>query len=281
MGERTDALEKAVSAFETLAKQHLERAGWSKSWNQKFLEDTAKEVSKMKEKLKGCDVNAEAFAKENKSKYDAEVEKRLAAQLQYFAQSAAAFEALVSTFIPLLNKKIEEQKKLRDKPMPDLLAASVVRGLKILKTSLDAIAKANDQWHANSKSVAESLGKQLDQMASIAKNFLSSLKAEVAKALAAAQRVKADPTPDTYNAEMYKAGRNVTQIIGNIPKLTAKGYALPPSIPANYAQLGQPLVPFGNGNLASVPKTATAATILANIKTFNQAIKAVKAGFGV
>lgn len=182
-------------------------------------------------------------------------------------------------FWPIRSKN---KKKLRKNDVLKPLATEIGRGLKVLRTSLDAIAKGNDQWEANSQAVIDRLGKNLDQMAIIARNFRSSLKAEVAKALATAQRLKADPTPTNYNEEMQKgAARNVTQILANIDKLTAKGHVLPGVIPANYKQLEATLTPFGNGKLLIVPLDTKPAEVLVHISAFNKAIKAVKAGFGV
>jgi hypothetical protein len=282
MGDRVAAPDKAVKAFEVMARQHLEKGGWSDV----FLKETAAAVSPMKEKLSICDSNADGFGKEDKSiekaQKDPQLRHRLELQLAYFGQASAAFEKLAAVAMYLLTRKIAHLKTLRGTPaLPEPLAGNVLRGLKILKTALDAIAKGNDQWEANSQAIIDRLGKDFDRMAVMARNLLSSLKAEVAKSLAAAQRMKADPTGTNYNIEMDKAGRNVTQILSNIPRLAGNGNALPPSIPANHAQLAQALVPFGNGNLASVPKDASPATVLANITAFNKAIKAVKAGFGV
>ena len=286
MSERVETFLKAVGIFEKLAKANLANAAWGQGENLKFLGLLDKEVSQMKEKLMSCDSNADAFKKEDKSMEkaakDPKLRERLDMQIASFSQSSAAFEKLATAAILLLANKIEEQKKLRKNDVLKPLATEIGRGLKVLRTSLDAIAKGNDQWEANSQAVIDRLGKDLDQMAIIARNFRSSLKAEVAKALATAQRLKADPTAKEYNEEMQKgAARNVTQILSNIDKLTDKGHVLPGVIPANYKQLEAALTPFGNGKLLMVPLDTPKDKILAHISEFNKAIKAVKTAFGV
>lgn len=285
MATRVEMLNAAVATFEGLAKKALLAGGGRQ--DKKFLQDLATAAGQMKEKLVSCDRNAQAFETEDKGSAkalaDTKLPGRVATQLQQFKASADAFKQLVTASITNLNNKIAEQKGMRGQIPPAFAKAleEVIRGLKVLKTGLDAIAKGNEQWHANSKTVADDIGQRADTMGNIAKNFLTSLRAEVAKGLAAAQRVKASPTAETYNDEMYKAGRNITQILNNIPKLTTAGKVLPPGIPANHAALAAALTPFGNGNLATVPAGATEATVLANIKQYNQAVKAVVAGFGL
>jgi hypothetical protein len=270
MVDRVNTLDKAFNTFDTKAKAVLSGNAFQK----KFLDEVDAARSEMRKHLAVCDANDKGFSRTDQSSANARSD--MALQLQHYRTAADKYATECAATIAKLEKSIEQQKKI--KALGDANAAEVLKGLKVLKTTLAAIEKENTQWHANSQSVVANLGKAIDKQAEIAKNFLTSLKAEVAKGLAAAQRVKADPTVNTYNAEMYRA-RNVGQLISNIPKLTAGGYALPTSIPANHATHATTLKPFTNGALMSMPAAATPAQVLAAIKQYNQALKAVVADF--
>ena len=276
MGKRVDSLEKAYSILDEKAKKAMAK----NAFVGQVLKQYAEAKVAMKPQLASCDANAEAFEKTKKLPSE---QAKLEAQTKYFDQSAATFAKECAAAITKLTKWIDTQKQ--KKALGDADAAELLQGLKVLKTTLDAIDKSNESWRAGAQSAVDNLGKQMDIQAEMAKNFLTGLKGAVARGLAAAQRIKADPTPKTYNTEMDKAGRDITQQLGNINKLTASGHQLPPSIPANHAALCAALVPFGNGNMRTVTPTANpqadTQAVLAAITQFNKTVKTVVAGFGL
>ena len=98
------------------------------------------------------------------------------------------------------------------------------------------------------------------------------------KSLAAIQKMKSDPTLDTYNAIMNNAGRDVSQWVGNIhrlqqhPKLKRNSVVkkLPPAAPFVPA-----LTEFGDGDKRQLDAGTAQNEIEARIKEFSQLLKSV------
>jgi hypothetical protein len=154
------------------------------------------------------------------------------------------------------------------------------RGLKVLKTALNAIEDSNETWLSSSEVRVKGLTQNLDTFETMAKQFMVVLQSAVSRGLAAAQRIKAKPTKPVYDAEFPKAARDITQQIGNVGILAGKGHQVPG--PQNTAALFNALAPFANGPHQTVdPNHATPAEILTLTSQFNQAVKAVQQAYGL
>ena len=134
-----------------------------------------------------------------------------------------------------------------DIPLPDgqypaslkELAPIAYRSARLLKTEIEAItARAVSDWEqydkqdkanqilakgkAKTDKIADDQERKDAKEVANAKQalltFASKLKAAVAKGAASVQKIKADPTPQTYNHEMNDAGRDLSQNIVNIEK---------------------------------------------------------------
>ena len=102
-------------------------------------------------------------------------------------------------------------------------------------------------------------------------------KAALARAAATVQKIKADPTPTVYNAEMRAGGRDMTQQMVNLIKLVTD-----PKCPAALTQLMNglagyraALTEFGDGDKRQISTTATKGEIVSQIKDFADITKAM------
>lgn len=156
---------------------------------------------------------------------------------------------------------------------------NMVRGLKVMKTALDAIDKSNDAWLSQARVRIEGKTKALNTFETMASQYIVTLRATLARGLAAAQRIKAKPTKQAYDAEFPKAARDITQQIGNVGKLAGKGFPVPG--PQNTTALFNALKPFADGPLMKADPSLSAAQILQLITQFNKAVKAVSDAYGL
>lgn len=105
--------------------------------------------------------------------------------------------------------------------------------------------------------------------------FSTAAKSAVARAKAAVQAIKSDPTPATYNQEMDTGGRNYTQQISNLVKLS-KDSKCPPKVKALLNGIDgykNELDAYGNGAKRRVADTATPADINKLLKEYVQLVK--------
>jgi len=105
--------------------------------------------------------------------------------------------------------------------------------------------------------------------------FPTAVKAAYAKATAAVQTIKSDPTPATYNREMHAGGRNYTQQVGNLIKLS-KDSKCPPKVKDLLKGLDaykSQLDAYGNGARRSIPADTSEKDLMDYLKTFARLIK--------
>jgi hypothetical protein len=154
---------------------------------------------------------------------------------------------------------------------------NLIRGLKILSTSLDAITKTSDAWLLQMKSqVKAALGERLDQYETMKGQFMTTLRASLSRGLAAAQKLKASPTPQTYSALFPAAARDITLAFQNQKLLAKKNIIL--KGPQDTTALEGPLKPFiGN----PIEKNTPPAEVLELATQFNRAVKAVAQAYGL
>lgn len=199
-------------------------------------------------------------------------------------------------------------------PLPDdtslptqlkILAPIAYRSTKLLKTEVEAIAaRAVSNWEQYDKQekaneiirkgkektekIADDAARNHAREVSNAKaallTFAPKLKSAVAKGAAAVQKIKADPTPKTYNEQMNSAGRDLSQNIVNIDK-----WRKHPDIfnkfkevqamqdPGNIA--GR-IAAFGNGPRRTVDAHAMQQHILAELKDYSAILKDVVRVYG-
>ena len=86
------------------------------------------------------------------------------------------------------------------------------------------------------------------------------------------RNVRATPTPATFNAGIQTSARDITQLLGNVPKLQANGYRLAQVNPKHLVDL---MEDWAQGT-ADVDANATAVQVRAEVKDFEKALKAVR-----
>lgn len=105
--------------------------------------------------------------------------------------------------------------------------------------------------------------------------FATQSKTVATKAKAAIQAIKADPTPATYNDVMDKGGRNYTQLMSNLIKLS-KDSKCPPKVKELLNGLDKykaGLDAYGGGDRRKVPLTFTKDQVIAYTKEYVQVVK--------
>jgi hypothetical protein len=230
------------------------------------------------ELVKGChmlDELQEQFESCNHSVPVETVEKILLS----FAKNSADLRQDISTMTTSLRVAAEHYKDDRAPGTPKMKEA-LVRGLKVMKTALDAIDQTNAAWIITARDQLKVRAQQrLNPFQTMSNSYLPTLKATVARGLAAAQRMKANPNPKAYNAEFPKAARDIYMQINNVPVLIQKGY--PPPGPHNVGPLAAGLKPFAEAPLNTVDLNSPPATVLQLVSQFNQAVKAVAAAYTI
>lgn len=100
-------------------------------------------------------------------------------------------------------------------------------------------------------------------------------KAALAKAIATAQAIKADPTAQTYNTEMWSGGRDLTQQMVNLiklvqdPKCPKEVVKLMDGLPAHRNHLAE----FGDGAKRKIDVNASKNQVETLNKEFSQLVK--------
>lgn len=205
--------------------------------------------------------------------------EKLTKIVENFSKNSATLEKCIETMTTSLRVAIEHYKDERA-PGTAKMKENLVRGLKVLKTSLDAIDKTNAAWVQKSQDVIKARTQRLNTYETMSNAYMGVLKASVARGLAAAQRIKANPTPQVYNAEFPKAARDIWMQVNNVKILIAKG--VPPPGPKDITVLAAGLDPFAQqGPMSSLDLNATPARVLELTSQFNKAVKAVVTAYGI
>jgi hypothetical protein len=198
--------------------------------------------------------------------------------LENFTKNSTDLSQHIGTMTTSLRVAIEHYKDDRAPGTPKMKEA-LVRGLKVMKTALDAIDQTNAAWIVKAKDMVKGRTQRLNTYETMSASYIATLKAVVARGLAAAQRMKSNPTPQIYNAEFPKAARDIYMQINNVPVLIKKGVA-PPG-PQNVTPLTAGLEPFAVSPLNTVDLNASPAAVLKLVSQFNQAVKAVAAAYTI
>ena len=198
--------------------------------------------------------------------------------LDNFAKNSTGLSQHIGTMTTSLRVAIEHYKDDRAPGTPKMKEA-LVRGLKVMKTALDAIDQTNAAWIVTAKDVIKGRTERLNAHETMSNAYIATLKAAVARGLAAAQRMKSKPTPQSYNAEFPKAARDIYMQINNVPVLIQKG--VPPPGPQNVTGLAAGLKPFAVEPLNTVALNSPPVAVLQLVSQFNQAVKAVAAAYTI
>lgn len=106
--------------------------------------------------------------------------------------------------------------------------------------------------------------------------FNTATKTAFAKAAAAVQQIKADPTPTTYNAVMSSGGRDLSQQFLNLIKIVndpkAKDWPLVKNMP-DLSPFEDDLKAFGNGDKRTVANDASKQDVLTLTGEFSKMMK--------
>ena len=106
--------------------------------------------------------------------------------------------------------------------------------------------------------------------------FIPATKTAFAKAAAAVQQIKANPTPATYNTMMNAGGRDLSQQFLNLIKIVndpnAKDWSLVKNMP-DLSPFRGDLAAFGNGDKRTVANDASSQDVLNLTKEFSQMMK--------
>jgi hypothetical protein len=198
--------------------------------------------------------------------------------LQNFTKNSTDLSQHIGTMTTSLRVAIEHYKDDRA-PGTTKMKEALVRGLKVMKTALDAIDQTNAAWIVKAKEMLKGRTQRLNAFESMSNAYIATLKAAVARGLAAAQRMKSNPTPQIYNAEFPKAARDIYMQINNVKVLIQKG--VPPPGPQNVTPLAAGLQPFAEKPLNTVDLNAPPAAVLHLVSQFNQAVKAVATAYAI
>jgi hypothetical protein len=108
--------------------------------------------------------------------------------------------------------------------------------------------------------------------------FAPGFKSGMAKGAAVIQKIKASPTVATYNDEMHRGGRDISQQLLNVDKLKAhpkfKDSSLAKKLPAP-GTLANEIVPFADGDLRRLAATATPADVTNALAQFTNLYKRI------
>jgi hypothetical protein len=230
----------------------------------------AKELFKSTAKVKKPSATVDSFFRKKTgidaslAKLDlAESKRPMAVPAAYkdFAVAAKMYFTASSSYLKVLQSAVA---KVPDKADQE----SYQRGIKVLQTQLKALDSSVNTALKTHKSALD--GRR--GMEVMADNLMHLIDSSCNAALAWVARVEAQPTPENFNKSIQKYARDITQNIGNINKLTAKGFKFEKKQPDNLFKV---LAAWGNDG-RQVPEKATTKEVLREANAFEQAVEGVK-----
>jgi hypothetical protein len=180
--------------------------------------------------------------------------KNFAGAIKNFIKAKTDYMKVLETAVTKTPKGVEQE--------------TYKKGIKVLKTELNALELTFKSRYGYAQGALKHQG----TTETMAQNLMVTIEATCARALALVARVKANPTPDAFNTDIRKAARDITQQIGNIDKLKAKGHVIAKDQPTNLFKI---LAAWGDAG-RQVPPTATRDEVLREVGAFEQAVKGVK-----
>lgn len=248
------------------AKQKFETATGKKKPSKKFMGKIRKKSSIDALALKVDQADVDQTTKRGVV-WNGDTYNKFSAAVEKFKKSSKEYIQFLDDCI------LEEAPDKRDN-------AEYYGALKLLRKSLDAILKSIKATQGYGyAAVREIAGAEM-----MAANFRKSLKAGVARALVSVQKIKNDPTPETYNAQFDKAARDITQNVGNLNRLRDRfpDYELPGINGDDYFEALKPWADGRGGrDLRSVADDATRREVMDNAREFLFYVKQIKTAFRV
>jgi hypothetical protein len=196
-------------------------------------------------------------------KYAAKIAKETVtqAELDKYKEALTAFKSAKLAYMNVLNQTVGAEPTGADKVVYQ-------KGVAVLKTRLEAIEANAILMGKNAKGVVNKVPMQDN----IAKNLIRSATAKTAALEAYLTAQKARPNAKGWNAKILTYTRDVNQSIGNVQKLTAKGYVFQH---AAQPDLFNRLSPWAGGQ-RKLAETASAEAVEAEVEVLMSIVKAVK-----
>jgi hypothetical protein len=276
--DRLEKLNAAKQVFVAIATQYGPPVGINNGaqWVTQYLQHIVDDLHQ----LDGVDNMFFAMEAKNTNNRTEQVLQNLEEILGHYAGPNTQLKQHVKATVDDLGTYINDLKGHRPiNVMPaanrDAAIEKFITGIKVLKTALDAVAKDCDAWLVKTKSMVAGYRGILTGAQQIQRNFGTNLKACVARALAAAQKMKANPNQATYDHEMDHGARDLHAAL--VPaRNTWQAWNIP-----NPAPHLQALMPYASGGgRRTIPNNTPPATIVLWISGFNQAAKAIKQTYG-
>ena len=185
--------------------------------------------------------------------------------IDLFKEAIAAFQKAKDEYIKVLESAIE--KEVKDKGEKTVYA----KACKFLEKKLEAIQGGME----NQVGWLDSKLKGLKTVEAMAATLIKSIKNSAQKCVAAAAKVKASPTKETFDSNIYDPARDLSQYIGNIAVLRKKGQTIPDKYSDTEAQaLYDVIRPYGTEQLKTkLPANADTEVVLTELKKFIMAVK--------
>lgn len=184
----------------------------------------------------------------NKTGYDA------------FVLAAGQYKVAKEAYMKVLEATVGAEPASTDK-------VAYQKGIAVLKTQLVAMDSSMKGLSAAAKAKLDGA----TGLAIMAGSFVEQTESAVHNAQAFIARARAQPTAVYFNANIVKAARDITQQIGNVDKLKAKGFHFRHDQPTNLFKV---IKAWGNDG-RTVPASATAAEVLREIGALEQAVAGV------
>ena len=269
--DRLGAFHSAIQIFANIGKQHGrdigidDGAAWA---NEQFkhIADDLKHLDGYDRLFVAADGNA---TKEHGVENVDSMRRTLGQYVTFNTQLKQHVRVEIESLEGFINK-MKKDRPTNATPNRNAAIEKFITGLKVLKTSLNALAKETDAWLMKNRLKLEGYGGKLTKREEMQQSFKKDIHAAVARALAVAQKMKASPDIATYNQEMQRAARDLLEVLS----VATRGFQeMDVADPAPHVQAVRP---FGAGNKSHVDSGATEAGIRKSISEFNEAAKAIQ-----
>ncbi len=234
--------------------------------------------------LKKVDAN-DPFSKNAGKERDA-IHKVLEKEVKGYEAEAAKYKKLIDAALKVTAKTEKDAYRALKKLAAhlDLITAQIVHHMTTYsKESTKATAKADARVEKETKAAQkkglsdDDVKKEVDyakQLKSLSQ-FPTAVVTAYAKAKVTVQNIKSDPTPATYNKEMEAGGRNYTQQLGNLIKLS-KDSKCPPDLKVILKGIDAykgAVDAYGNGPRRKIADDTSEKNVLDFLKGFARLVK--------
>jgi hypothetical protein len=182
-------------------------------------------------------------------------------ELAAFNAAVLVYKTAKDSYMKVLEATVNAEPSGVDK-------ATYQKGIAVLKTQLVAMDSTMKTLAASAKTTQEGAR----GAAIMANTFIETTESAVHNAQAFIARGKAAPTAAYFNSNIVKAARDITQQIGNVDKLKAKGFHFRHDQPTNLFTIIKAWANDGR----QVPTTATSKEVLRELNAFEQAVTGVE-----